>query len=83
MKYYVTIYLKFKLPDGTIEGGKIDTIVYKPFTDKLFNELIIYYQRSIEQAINKSISNITPITEEEYKKINGEELNVNVDLVKE
>ena len=42
MKDYITIYLKFKLPDGTIEGGKIDTIVYKPFTDELFNELIIF-----------------------------------------
>lgn len=83
MKYYITIFIKFKLPDNTEEGGKIHTIATKPFTNELYNELIIYYQRCIEESIKKKIKDIEPITEEEYKEINGEELDVNVDLVRE
>lgn len=83
MKYYITIFVKFKLPDGTVEGGKIYTIATKPFTNEVYNELIIYYQRCIEESIKKKIKDIEPITEEEYKEINGEELDVNVDLVRE
>ena len=82
MKYYITIFVKFKLPDNTIEGGKICTICTKPLTNEAYNELIIYYQRCIEESIKKKIKDIEPITEEEYKEINGEELYVNVDLVR-
>lgn len=82
MKYYITIYLRLKLPDETVEGGKINVIMYKPFTNELFNELIIYYRRGVEQIINKSIIDITPITEEEYNQIEGEESDINIDLVK-
>lgn len=82
MKYYITIYLRLKLSDETVEGGKVNVIMHKPFTNELFNELIIYYRRGVEQIINKSIIDITPITEEEYNQIKGEESDINVDLVK-
>lgn len=82
MEYYITIYLRFKLSDETVEGGKVNVIMHKPFTNELFNELIIYYRRGVEQIINKSIIDMTPITEEEYNQIKGEESDINVDLVK-
>lgn len=83
MKYYITIFIKFELPDGTVEGGKVCTIATKPFTNELYNELIIYYQRCIEAGIKKKLKNVTPITEEEYEKINGEESSISVDLIKD
>lgn len=82
MKYYITIFIKFELPNGIIEGGKIYTIVTKPFTNELYNELIVYYQRCIEAGIKKKIKNVMPITEEEYEKINGEESYIPIDLIK-
>lgn len=83
MKYYITIFIKFELPNGTVEGGKIYTIVTKPFTNELYNELIIYYQRCIEEGLKKKIKNVTSITEEEYEKINGEESSISVDMIKD
>lgn len=82
MKYYITIFIKFELPNGTVEGGKIYTIATKPFTNELYNELIVYYQRCIETGIKKKIKNVMPITEEEYEKINGEESSIPIDLIK-
>ena len=63
MKYYITIFIKFELPNGTVEGGKICTIVTKPFTNELYNELIINYQTCIESFIKNKIKNLTHITE--------------------